>query len=124
LGLSHPDLTIILENLGDFYTEMRRYAAAESLFRRSLAILESIPAPPDVHVLHTLHGLSKTYLATGEKTQAERVLARAAEIARPRSTMNPEIPDVFETYAQLLKSLGRLKERNTSTLKPREPAQR
>jgi hypothetical protein len=58
-------------------------------------------------MIHALHGLSKLYLEKGDKTQAEQVLARAAEVVGPSPVWNPEVPDLLETYSKLLKSAGK-----------------
>jgi tetratricopeptide (TPR) repeat protein len=107
LGASHPDLTVILENLADLYTDLKRYTEAEALYRRSLAILEEGKPPLTVRMIHTLHGLSRVYIEQGDKTQAEVILARVAELIGPHPSWNPEIPEVLEAYAKLLKSVGK-----------------
>ena len=107
LGSSHPDLTLILENLADLYTDLKRYTEAEALYRRSLSILEEEKPLLAVRMIHTLHGLSRVYIEKGDKTQAEAILARVADIIGPHPSWNPEIPEVLEVYARLLKSVGK-----------------
>jgi tetratricopeptide (TPR) repeat protein len=107
LGASHPELSIILENLGELYIEMKRYDEAAHYFQRSLAILEEGRPLLEFRILHTLHGLSKIFLAKGDKAQAETVLARATQIIGPKPTSNPEAPRILESYASLLKDSGK-----------------
>jgi hypothetical protein len=38
LGLNHPDLADVLENLAGLYKDQGRYADAEQFFKRSMAI--------------------------------------------------------------------------------------
>ena len=58
-------------------------------------------------MIHTLHGLSRVYIEKGDKTQAEAILAQVANIIGPHPSWNPEIPEVLEVYARLLKSVGK-----------------
>jgi tetratricopeptide (TPR) repeat protein len=110
LGPAHPDLAVILENLGDVYTDLKRYTEAEAQYQRSLAIVENGKPQIPVRMIHALHGLSRVYLEKGDKTQAEKVLARAAEFIGSSPGWNPEVPDVLETYAMLLKRAGKFQQ--------------
>ena len=56
-GPFHPNLTRLLQNLGLTYTRMGKYDAAESEFRRSLAILKSSNLGVTNMALTTLNGL-------------------------------------------------------------------
>ena len=107
LGAFHPELSIILENLGRLYIDMKRYDEAEHYFQRSLAILQNGRPLIEFRILHTLHGLSKILLAQGDKAQAEAVLARATEIIGPKPASNPEVAQILESYANLLKDAGK-----------------
>ena len=108
LGPLHPDLTLTLGNLGILYTELRRYSEAKDQYRRSLTILEQTRPALDGRIVRTLHWLSKIYVQEGNKTSAESVLAQAVEIARRNPAPDPEMPMLLDSYADTLKSLGKL----------------
>ena len=82
LGASHPNLTMILNNLGLMYIAMRRYEEAERHFRRSLDILERNGLMSNYLAFRTLYGLGRTYVEKNDRNQAEALLARAVQIGR------------------------------------------
>src|SRR5262249_32289298 len=53
LGLEHPNVAMLLNNLAELYRAQGRYAEAQSLNKRSLAIQENALGPqhPDVAML-------------------------------------------------------------------------
>jgi tetratricopeptide (TPR) repeat protein len=106
LGSSHPDLIVPLENLATLYTEQKRYSEAEAAYHRTLAILEEGQFFLTARMIHTLHCLSKLYVAKGDTPKAVETLARAVELIGPHPDWNPEVPNVLETYSKLLKSTG------------------
>ena len=48
LGPDHPDVAVSLNNLGELYRAQGRYAQAEPLYKRSLAIWEKVKLKPRV----------------------------------------------------------------------------
>ena len=110
LGPSHPNLTLTLGNLGILYSEMGRYGDAEDQYRRSLSILEQSSPALDLRMSRTLHFLAKNYLRKGDRSRAEEALSRAVQIARRNLVPDPEMPQLLEAYADVLKSLGRTEE--------------
>jgi tetratricopeptide (TPR) repeat protein len=107
LGLTHPDLTLTLANLGVFYTEVGRYREAEDQYRRSLVILERAAPALDGRTGSHAARARKNLSSSGEKTSAESTLARAVELARHNPVAYAEIPALLDTYAAVLKSLGK-----------------
>jgi tetratricopeptide (TPR) repeat protein len=108
-GRSHPGLSIVLDNLGSLYNGMGRYKEAESQFQRSLAILQRSRTSFDaMFMMRTLYGLGGTYLRENDAIRAEKMLARAAEIARRRvlAVEMPEVLEVLDTYTKVLKELS------------------
>ena len=108
-GRSDPNLSIVLDNLGSLYAVTGRYHEAESQFQRSLAILEQSRTSFDaMFMMRTLYGLGGIYLLENDAIRAEEMLARAAEIARGRvlAVEMPEVVDVLDTYAKVLKDLS------------------
>jgi tetratricopeptide (TPR) repeat protein len=112
-GRSHPGLSIVLDNLGSLYAATGRYQEAESDFRRSLAILEHSRTSFDaIFMMRTLYGLGEIYLRENDAIRAEGILARAAEIAHRRvlAVEMPEVLEVLDTYAEVLKEMSNLEE--------------
>ena len=57
-----------------------RYAEAEPLYRRSLAILEKALGPKHPHVATALEGYANLLRATGRTAEADKMEARAKAI--------------------------------------------
>jgi tetratricopeptide (TPR) repeat protein len=106
LGSSHPELTLTLGNLGLLYIDMGRYTDAENLFLQVLAILQKATPRIDARILRNLRSLGVTFRRKGDDAAAERVLAQAVELAR-QLPPDPEMPSVYENYAELLKKAGK-----------------
>ena len=112
-GRSHPGLSIVLDNIGSLYAWTDRYQEAKSQFQTSLALLERSTTPFDAMLMmRTLHGLGSIYLHENDTTRAEPMLARAAAIAHRRNLRveMPEVLEVLDTYAGLLKDLSHSQE--------------
>src|SRR5262245_46413754 len=75
-GSPNAELAAMFSNLGRLYTDMKLYDEAEYQYQRSLSILDKAQFVLPSQVVHTLHGLSKTYLRKGEPALAEQSLAR------------------------------------------------
>jgi tetratricopeptide (TPR) repeat protein len=71
LGLDHPDVADILNNLAAIYRVQGRYDEAEPLYMRALAILESV-LDPDHHpdVARCLNNLAVIYQGQGRFAEA------------------------------------------------------
>jgi tetratricopeptide (TPR) repeat protein len=107
LGPSHPSLSVLLDNLGSLYAETGRYGEAEAQHQRSLSVLEQTQMPVDeIFAMRALYGLGNTYLREGDRTRAQTVLARAAEIASRRVLASEmmEALDVLDLYGRALKN--------------------
>ena len=66
--------------LAALYQAQGRYAEAEPLFRRSLAIREKALGPEHPHVAASLHNLAGLYRIQGKYSEAEPLLQRAPTI--------------------------------------------
>lgn len=66
LGISNPNLVIILDNLGFMYVRMHRYTEAEAQFQRSLVLLQKSGLMDNEMAVRTLHGLGRTHMGTGD----------------------------------------------------------
>ena len=102
LGPDHPDVATMLNNLALLYDNQGRYAEAEPLFRRSLAIYEKALDPDHPLVATTLNNLAGLYRAQGLYAEAEPLLRHAVVIYE--NALGPYHPDV----STMLNNLGAL----------------
>lgn len=80
LGPNHPDVAGRLVLLANLYQSEGRFAEAEALYNRALAIREDAFGPSDAQVAQTLNQLADLYRAQGRTREAEMVSRRAATI--------------------------------------------
>ncbi len=76
-----------------------RYAEAEPLLQRSLAILEKALGPEHPHVATSLNNLAGLYRAQGKYAEAEPLLKRSLAISE--KALGPEHPDVATSLNNL-----------------------
>jgi tetratricopeptide (TPR) repeat protein len=107
VGPSHPALAGMYFNLGSLYLNTDRLANADANLRRSLEIAAQGKTAPTIFVIRNLAMLSKVQLRMGQAATADALLTRALEIARNNARTRYLIPDVLETYSQVLQSLHR-----------------
>ena len=69
-----------LNNLAGLYQEQGKYAEAEPLYRRSLAILEKALGPEHPDVAESLVNYAELLRETGREDKAEEMEARAKAI--------------------------------------------
>ena len=100
LGPEHPDVAIVLINLGKLYNSLGDNAKAEPLLLRALAIREKALGPDHPDVANILISLGIIYKLLGNNAKAESLLLRALAITE--KTLGPEHPDV----AIVLTNLG------------------
>lgn len=114
LGSEHPSVGVLSSKLADLYTGQKKYAEAEPLYKRALAISEKVFGARDLEVATAAVKLANLYVHDGNPLEAENLLWRALEI---RQTLKgADDPDV----ADCLDLLGMVQERQENF----EPAQR
>jgi tetratricopeptide (TPR) repeat protein len=79
-GVNHADYGGALNNLARVYMAQGKYADAEGLFKRALAIYEKTQGPDRPNVAHVLTGLAAVYADQGKYADAEGTLKRALTI--------------------------------------------
>jgi CHAT domain-containing protein len=100
---SRPDeyrtlyIVIALNNLADVYQSQGKYAEAERLYKRTLAIAEKDSASD--YEAYSLKGLAEVYKSQRKYAEAKGLLKRALEIDGPGLYANH--PGVAETYNKL-----------------------
>ena len=97
LGPDHPDVANSLNNLAELYHTQGRYADAEPLYKRSLAIKEKAFGPDHPDVALSLNNLAELYRAQGRYADAEPLYKRALAIRE--KALGPDHPDVA-TFAE------------------------
>jgi tetratricopeptide (TPR) repeat protein len=80
LGPDHPDVAQSLNNIALLYHARGRYAEAEPLYQRSLAIWEKSLGPRHPNVAQSLENYAALLRQTARADEAERMAARAKEI--------------------------------------------
>ncbi len=89
LGPEHPDVAIILNNLAVLYRAQGKYAEAEPLYKRALAIREEALGPDHPHVAGSLENYAALLRKTGRGDEATMMEARAKAIRAKHAKENP-----------------------------------
>ena len=77
MALSDVILAATLNNQAELYKEQGRYADAEPLYKRALAIRENALGPDHLDVAQSLNNLADLYSAQGRHADAEPLYKRA-----------------------------------------------
>ncbi len=80
LGPDHPDVATTLNNLAVLHEAQGKYAAAEPLYKRALAIEVNALGPAHPTLATTLENMAELYKKTGRLDEAKRLEARAKAI--------------------------------------------
>ena len=78
-----------LNNLARLYYDQGRYAQAEPLYQRSLAIAEKALGPEHPDVANSLENYATLLRETGREDKAEELQARAKAIRAKHAQENP-----------------------------------
>jgi len=103
-GPQNPRLATSLNNLAVLYEAQGKYAEAEPLYKRSLAIWEKALGPNHPHVATGLNNLALLFKSQGKYAEAEPLYKRSLAIFE--KTLGPNHPDIatsLENYAALLR---------------------
>ncbi len=107
-GEQDPRLATSLNNLAVLYNAQGRYAQAEPLYQRALAIREKALGPEHPDVAPSLNNLAVLYNAQGKYAQAEPLYRRSLAIReKALGPEHPNVATVLENYAALLHKLNR-----------------
>ena len=80
LGPTHPDVANSLHNLAILYFRQERYAEAEPLYHRAVAIIEKSLGPNHPNLAQLLTSYALQLEKTQRKSEASAMKARAAAI--------------------------------------------
>ncbi len=98
-GPQDPRLATSLNDLGEVYRLQGKYAEAEPLYKRSLAIKEKALGPDHPRVATSLNNLGLVYHARGRYAEAEPLHKRALAIRE--KALGPEHPSVATSLNNL-----------------------
>ena len=76
-------------NLASFYYAQGKYAEAEPLYRRALAIFEKALGPEHLDVARSLENYAKLLRKTNRKAEAAKMEVRAKAIRTKHAAKNP-----------------------------------
>ena len=88
-GEQDPRLATSLNNLAALYQAQGKYAEAEPLSRRALAIWEKVLGPDHPNVATALGNYAKLLRKTNRKAEAAKLEARAQAIRAKHAQKNP-----------------------------------
>ncbi len=88
-GPQDPRLATSLNNLAGLYRAQGKYAEAEPLYKRALAIGEKTLGPEHPHVAMTLENYAALLRETGRGAAATNMEARAKAIRAKHAEQNP-----------------------------------
>ena len=100
LGPDHPDVARSLNNLADLYERQGRYAEAEPLFERALAIRERAVGPDHPDTATSTNNLASFYQAAGRAADALPLVQRL--IASGRAQLRAALPVLLDAQRQQL----------------------
>ena len=90
LGPEDPRLAMTLNNLAELYRDQGKYAKAEPLFERSLAIAEKALGPEHPDVATSIENYAAVLSEAGRTNEATDLEARAKAIRAKHARQNPE----------------------------------
>src|SRR5438477_3775888 len=99
MALSDVILAATLNNQAELYKEEGRYADAEPLYKRLLAINEKAHGPDHPSVALALNDLAELYKEEGRYADAEPLYKRA--MATWKKALGPDHPDVAQSLNNL-----------------------
>jgi tetratricopeptide (TPR) repeat protein len=124
-GAEDPRVGMTLHNLAQLAATRGRYAEAEGLYRRALAILENTQGPEHVRVGVTVLGLADLHTLQGKNDEAEAFYQRALTILEKAvGRRHAIVATVLERYASLLRKTDRQGEAEKLEVRAREIRER
>ena len=108
LGPEHANVAASLNNLAELYRAQGRYADAEPLSNRALAISEKALGPDHPSVATSLNNLAGLYKDQGRYADAEPLDKRSLGIReKARGPEHPNVGQSLNNLAELYRSQGR-----------------
>ena len=103
LGSDHPDVATSLSNLASLYASQGRYAEAEPLYMRSLAIKEMQLGSDHPDVATNLNNLARLYESQGRYGDAESLYLRALTlVTNVLGEEHPNTKIIWQNFLSLI----------------------
>ncbi len=103
-----PARARVLSRLGALQYALGRPDRTEELYQESIALLERVYGPTDERITGGIFDLAEFYQFVGKLKKAEPLYLRVKNIKeRSNSKINPQLPEVLDRYACLLRKSGR-----------------
>ena len=99
LGANHPGVAALALKLGEQYTFARKFALAESAYKRSLSILKQCFGQNNIELATCMYKLGSLYYVQKRFTEAEPLHWRALEIRK--LVLGDDHPDVASSLEQI-----------------------
>src|SRR5262249_13643672 len=104
-GPQHKHTATALTDLGTLYYTQKRYADAQPLYERALAIDERSPRPDNSSLSTTFHNLALVYWKQNRPEDAERMFKRSLALRSGRRNSPPTTDHIstlqeFATFYQ------------------------
>lgn len=118
LGSQHLDVAIVASDLASLYCSQKRYAEAEPLLLKAIAIQQQA-APAQTETGNSLYQLAKLYQQKEQYSLADPLFQKALTIFRQQ--LGPHHPKTQATYADLMQmvvtaiEVGKFAELNAGT---------
>jgi CHAT domain-containing protein/tetratricopeptide (TPR) repeat protein len=110
-GDKHPEYATAISWLANVYGAQGRYAEAERLYKRSLAIREKALGPEDPLVANSLNSLADLYRYAGRFAEAELLLKRALAMSEKALGLeHSEVATTLNILGALYRNQGRYAE--------------
>jgi tetratricopeptide (TPR) repeat protein/CHAT domain-containing protein len=110
-GVNHTNYGIALGNLADVYWRQGKYAEAEGLYKRVLAIREKALGADHPDVAQTLNNLALVYKDQGKYADADGLYKRALAIyEKARSASQPAVAGTLDNLANVYSDQGKYAE--------------
>ncbi len=106
-----PDDPVLMDQTAVAFLNAGKYAEAEPLYKRSLAITEKALGPEHPNVANSLNNLAELYRAQGKYAEAEPLYKRSLAIRE--KALGPEHPNVansLNNLAELYRAQGKYAE--------------
>jgi tetratricopeptide (TPR) repeat protein len=106
-ALSRVQATAVLNNLGVFYTNERRFEEAERAHQRALAIRKNAKPPLRADVAQSQCNLAVMYHSHLDFTRAEELYRESIQTLETIEQPSEDYEIAVANYADLLRSLGK-----------------
>ena len=111
LGENHPQVGVVLNNLGALHGQLEEFDSALAAHRRALAIQRRATGPERIRVFNSLRGIGIVHDRKGEWAEAlESFRDAQAVLEKMRGPDDPAIGGILNDCGRMLRRLKRLDE--------------